>query len=243
MKTVWITGASGGIGNAAARLFAQNGYQVAAGYRSGRENAEALCDALRREGYAAEAFGADVTDPAAVAQTLRRIEDTFGGVDALVNNAGIAQQKLLTDMTDGEWRRMFAVNVDGVFYACRAVIPQMVRRQAGAIVNVSSVWGIRGASCEAAYSASKAAVIGLTKALAKELGPSGIRVNCVAPGVIDTPMNACFDAETMAALADETPLCRIGTPEEAAEAILFLASDRARFITGQTLSADGGFMV
>lgn len=243
MKTVWITGASGGIGNAAARLFASEGYQVAAGYCRGRDSAESLCDALREEGYAAEAFGADLRDPAAAPRTLRAIQETFGNVDVLVNNAGIAQQKLLTDMTDDEWRQMFAVNVDSVFYTCRTVIPQMVRRHAGAIVNVSSVWGIRGASCEAAYSASKAAVIGLTKALAKELGPSGIRVNCVAPGVIDTPMNACFDGETMAALADETPLCRIGTPQEAAEAIWFLASDRARFITGQTLSADGGFMV
>ena len=243
MRTVWITGASGGIGNAAARLFAQNGYQVAAGYCRGRESAESLCDALRREGYAVEPFGADLSDPAAAARTLRAIEAAFGGVDVLVNNAGVAQQKLLTDMTDEEWRRMFAVNVDSVFYTCRAVIPHMVRRQAGAIVNVSSVWGVRGASCEAAYSASKAAVIGLTKALAKELGPSGIRVNCVAPGVIDTPMNACHSADTMAALADETPLCRIGTSEEAAEAILFLASERARFITGQTLCADGGFMI
>ena len=243
MKTVWITGASGGIGNAAARLFAQAGYQVAVGYCRGRESAAALCEALRREGYAAEPFGADLRESAAVERTLREIEDTFGGVDVLVNNAGVAQQKLLTDMTDDEWRRMFAVNVDSVFYTCRAVIPQMVRRHAGSIVNVSSVWGVRGASCEAAYSASKAAVIGLTKALAKELGPSGIRVNCVAPGVIDTPMNACFDDGTMASLADETPLCRIGTPEEAAQAILFLASDRAGFITGQTLSADGGFAV
>lgn len=243
MKTVWITGASGGIGNAAARLFAQEGYQVAAGYCRGRESAEALCEELRRQGYTAEAFGADLTDPEEVRRTLRAIEAAFGGVDVLVNNAGIAQQKLLTDMTDDEWRRMFAVNTDSVFYTCRAVIPQMVRRHAGSIVNVSSVWGVRGASCEAAYSASKAAVIGLTKALAKELGPSGIRVNCVAPGVIDTPMNACFDAQTMASLAKETPLCRIGTSGEAAEAILFLASDRARFITGQTLCADGGFMV
>ena len=243
MKTVWITGASGGIGNAAARLFAQEGYQVAAGCCRGADRAGSLCRQLRQEGYAAEAFAADLTDPAAVAQTLRAIEQTFGGVDVLVNNAGVAQQKLLSDMTDDEWRHMFAVNTDSVFYCCRAVIPQMVRRKAGSIVNVSSVWGVRGASCEAAYSASKAAVIGLTKALAKELGPSGIRVNCVAPGVIDTPMNKCFDSATMASLADETPLCRIGTPEEAAEAIVFLASDRARFLTGQTLCADGGFMV
>ena len=161
----------------------------------------------------------------------------------LVNNAGIAQQTLLTDVTDAQWRRMFAVNVDSAFYCCRAVIPHMVRQKSGRIINVSSVWGVRGASCEAPYSASKAALIGLTKALAKELGPSGICVNCVAPGVIDTPMNACFDDGTMRQLADETPLCRIGTPEEAARAILFFASPAADFVTGQVLCADGGFMV
>ncbi|MBQ7545603.1 MAG: 3-oxoacyl-ACP reductase FabG [Clostridia bacterium] len=243
MKTVWITGASGGIGNAAARLFAQAGYQVAAGCFRGKERAETLCAALRSEGFAAEAFGADLTDSASVETAYRAIEAWCGGVDVLVNNAGIAQQKLLTDVTDEEWRRMFAVNTDAAFYCCRAVIPHMVRRQHGRIVNVSSVWGVRGASCEAPYSASKAALIGLTKALAKELGPSGITVNCVAPGVIDTPMNACFDDETMRALAGETPLCRIGTPEEAARAILFFASEEASFITGQTLCADGGFMV
>ena len=243
MKTVWITGASGGIGNAAARLFAQAGYQVAAGYCRGKERAETLCAALRSEGFAAEAFGADLTESASVEAAYRAIEARFGGVDVLVNNAGVAQQKLLTDVTDSEWRRMFAVNTDAAFYCCRAVIPHMVRQQYGRIVNVSSVWGVRGASCEAPYSASKAALIGLTKALAKELGPSGITVNCVAPGVIDTPMNACFDCETMRALAEETPLCRIGTPEEAARAILFFASEEASFVTGQTLCADGGFMV
>ena len=243
MKTVWITGASGGIGNAAARLFAKNGYRVAAGYCRGADNATALCDDLRREGFAAEAFGADLTQSAAVEETLRAIEARFGGVDVLVNNAGIAQQKLLTDVTDEEWRRMFAVNTDSAFYCCRAVIPHMVRQKYGRIINVSSVWGVRGASCETPYSASKAALIGLTKALAKELGPSGICVNCVAPGVIDTPMNACFDAQTMRQLADDTPLCRIGTPEEAARAILFFASPDADFVTGQVLCADGGFMV
>ncbi|MBQ7541289.1 MAG: 3-oxoacyl-ACP reductase FabG [Clostridia bacterium] len=243
MKTVWITGASGGIGNAAARLFAQEGYQVAAGYCRGEERAQALCGELRREGFAAQAFGADLTQSAAVEETLRAIEARFGGVDVLVNNAGIAQQTLLTDVTDAQWRRMFAVNVDSAFYCCRAVIPHMVRQKSGRIINVSSVWGVRGASCEAPYSASKAALIGLTKALAKELGPSGICVNCVAPGVIDTPMNACFDDGTMRQLADETPLCRIGTPEEAARAILFFASPAADFVTGQVLCADGGFMV
>ena len=243
MRTVWITGASGGIGNAAARLFAQEGYQVAAGYFRGAEHAQTLCAELRGAGFTAEAFGADLTDSASVGAAYRAIVSRFGGVDVLVNNAGIAQQKLLTDVTDDEWRRMFAVNTDAAFYCCRAVIPYMVRQQFGRIINVSSVWGVRGASCEAPYSASKAALIGLTKALAKELGPSGVTVNCVAPGVIDTPMNDCFDAETMRSLARETPLCRIGTPEEAAQAILFFASERASFVTGQMLCADGGFMV
>ena len=243
MRTVWITGASGGIGNAAARLFAQAGYQVAAGYCRGAACAEALCADLRAAGFAAEAFGADLTDSAAVGAVYRAVEARFGGVDVLVNNAGIAQQKLLTDVTDDEWRRMFAVNTDAAFYCCRAVIPYMVRRKSGRIINVSSVWGVRGASCEAPYAASKAALIGLTKSLAKELGPSGITVNCVAPGVIDTPMNRGFDAQTMRVLAEETPLCRIGTPEEAAQAILFFASEGASFVTGQTLCADGGFMV
>lgn len=243
MKTVWITGASGGIGNAAARLFAQNGYRVAASYCHGAAACESLCAALRDADCAAYAFQTDVTDSRSVEATLHAIEAQLGGVDVLVNNAGIAQQKLFGDLTDDDWRRMFAVNTDGVFYCCRAVIPHMVHQKSGRIINVSSVWGVRGASCEVHYSASKAAVIGLTRALAKELGPSGICVNCVAPGVIDTPMNACFDADTMRALADETPLCRIGTPEEAARAILFFAGEGADFVTGQVLCADGGFMV
>lgn len=243
MKTVWITGASGGIGNAAARLFAEEGYRVAVGYFRGEERAQELCRELQSKGCTAEPFGADLSDPVAAGAALRAIEVRFGGVDVLVNNAGAAHQALLTDVTDDEWRRIFAVNVDSAFYCCRAVIPHMVRQQSGRIINVSSVWGVRGASCEAPYSAAKAALIGLTKALAKELGPSGVCVNCVAPGVIDTPMNACHDEATLRALAQETPLCRIGTPQEAAEAIVFLASEKASFITGQILCADGGFMV
>jgi 3-oxoacyl-[acyl-carrier protein] reductase len=169
--------------------------------------------------------------------------DKFCQLDILVCNAGTAKQELLSDMTDEEWRRIFSVNIDGVFFSCRAVIPHFVHNKAGRIITVSSVWGLTGASCEAAYSASKAAVIGLTRALAKELGPSGITVNCVAPGVIATEMNAGFEPAVMDALREETPLGILGTPADVAESILFFASDRARFITGQVLSPNGGLVI
>lgn len=243
MKTALITGASGGIGQAAARLFAQNGYNVAVVYCHGAERANALCAHLKADGFRAEPFYADVASESDVQALFCAVRQMFGGVDVLVNNAGIAQQKLFTDITDAEFERMFAVNVGGVFHCCREAIPYMVHQKAGKIINISSVWGVRGASCEVHYSASKAAVIGLTKALAKELGPSGICVNCIAPGVIDTPMNACFDEKTMAELADDTPLMRLGTPEDVAQAIYFLASPASDFITGQVLCTDGGFIV
>lgn len=243
MSTVLVTGASGGIGQAAARLFAQKGYKVAVGCSSGTDRAAAICADITANGGIAAPFCADVADETAVREMFRAVEKSFGGVDVLVNNAGIAQQKLFTDITDADFDRMFGVNVHGVFHCCREAIPYMVHRKQGRIINVSSMWGIRGASCEVHYSASKAAVIGLTKALAKELGPSGITVNCVAPGVIDTPMNKSFDADTMQALREETPLERIGTPEDVAAAILFFASPEASFITGQILCADGGFAV
>lgn len=243
MRTVLITGASGGIGLATARLFAQKGYNVAVHYNSGEEKAKEICSALRQEGFVAEPFCADVGDSAQVKAMFRSVEERLGFVDVLVCNAGIAQQKLFTDITDEEFRRMFSVNVDGVFYCCREAIPHMVHEKSGRIINISSIWGVRGASCEVHYSASKAAVIGLTKALAKELGPSGITVNCIAPGVIDTPMNACFDDTVMEELREETPLCRIGTPEDVAKAVWFFASEDADFITGQVLCADGGFIV
>ncbi|MBQ3150066.1 MAG: SDR family oxidoreductase [Clostridia bacterium] len=241
--TVLITGASGGIGKAVARLFAQKGYNVAIGYNRGKDSAEALCRELCDSGYSAKAFCADVSDSSAVREMFKRINEAFGGVDVLVNNAGIAQQKLFTDITDEDFDRMFSVNVKGVFNCCREAIPYMVNRKNGRIINVSSVWGISGASCEVHYSASKAAVIGLTKALAKELGPSGICVNCVAPGVIDTPMNSCFDSDTMTSLKEETPLMKIGTPDDVAKAVMFFASEDSSFVTGQVLCTDGGFIV
>ncbi len=233
MKRVLITGASRGIGAACARLFAKSGYDVIINYNNSKE--EAL--RLARE-IGAETIRADVSSSA-------QVDDMFkaaGEVNILVNNAGISGFYMLDAMSDDEWNKMIGVNLNGVFYCTRAVLPQMLRRKSGAIVNVSSMWGICGSSCEAAYSASKAGVIGLTKALAKEVGPSGIRVNCVAPGAIDTDMNKKLGGDAIKELCEETPLGRLGSPEEVARAILFLADDDG-FITGQVLSPNGGHVI
>jgi len=242
-QTALITGASRGIGAATARLLARRGYAVALNYCHGRAAAFALAEELEREGCTVLPVRADVSDPEQVRAMVDTVLDKFCQLDTLLCNAGVSRFGLLSEMTDEEWRNIFAVNVDGVFHCCRAVIPHFVHRKAGKIVTVSSMWGQVGASCEAAYSASKAAVIGLTKALAKELGPSGITVNCVAPGVIDTQMNAHLGPDTLAELAGETPLGRIGTPGEAAKAIAFLCSPEAGFITGQVLGVNGGFII
>ena len=243
MKTVLITGASRGIGAATARLFAQNGYAVAINYRTDKAGAEALVKEIAAVGGDAFAICADVADATAVEEMVNTVSTRFGQIDVLIHNAGIAHQALLTDTTPQEWHRVMGIHLDGAYHCCRAVVPQMVRRHAGRILTVSSMWGEVGASCEVAYSAAKAGLIGFTKALAKELGPSGVTVNCVAPGVIDTAMCASFDEPTRTALADETPLGRLGTPEDVAHALLFLASEEASFITGQVLGVNGGFVV
>jgi len=247
-KTVLITGGSGAIGSAIAEKFYKNGYNVAIQYFKGEERANALVAILREntDGYRGgefASFRADLRNSADVKAMFADIRAQLGEVDVLVNNAGIGKQILFTDITDDLWRDVFSVNVDGAFYCCREAIPHMVHEKQGRIINISSIWGITGASCEVHYSATKAALIGLTKALAKELGPSGITVNCVAPGVIDTEMNAHLPAEVMEGLAEETPLCRIGTPEDIASSVYFLASDDASFITGQVLSPNGGFVI
>ena len=184
----------------------------------------------------------DVADEAAVARLFAAVRERFGPVDVLVNNAGVAlPQQLLTDCSTADWDRLFAVNVRGAFLCCRAALPDMVRRQRGSIVNISSVWGVVGGSCETPYSASKAALIGLTRALAKEVAPSGVRVNCVAPGYIETEMNAALSEADRAAIRQETPLGVPGAPEDVAAAVAFLALEESRFITGQVLRCDGGW--
>lgn len=233
-KNVLITGASGGIGQAIAAEFARQGYGVAMHYHTHREQAEALAEKI-----GAIVFQADVSQEEQVEAMFARAEEAFGFIDVLVNNAGISWHGLLTDMTLAQWEQVFAVNTRSVFLCCRRALPPMIRKKQGAIINISSIWGRQGASCEAAYSASKAAVIGLTQALAQEEGPSGIRANCIAPGVIATPMNGNLGPASLAALAEDTPLQRIGTPQEVAHAALFLAENT--FITGQTLGVDGGF--
>jgi len=242
-KTVLITGASRGIGKATARLFAEEGYNVIINYLHSYEQAQALCAELAAKGCHALAVRADVAEWPQVNSMFEQAAHRFGAIDVLINNAGIGQQKLFTEITSEEWQRMLAVNLTGVFNCCKAVLPAMIERKHGKIINVSSIWGIVGASCEVHYSATKAGVIGLTKALAKELGPSNIQVNCVAPGVIDTEMNALLDESDKSAICEETPLMRIGTVEDVAQAIFFLASEKSDFFTGQVLSPNGGFVI
>ena len=244
MRYVLITGASGGIGAAIAEAFARAGYGLVLHYHKGEDRARALAARLT-ENYSVPALPcqADLSDTDAVNAMFARATAECGFIDTVVNNAGIAQQKLFTDLSDADWDRMINVNLSGTFRTCRAALPEMIRRKQGTIINVSSMWGQVGASCEVAYSAAKAGVIGLTKALAKEVAPSGITVNCIAPGAIRTPMLDCFTEEDLAALAEETPVGRIGTPEDVAASAVFLASEGARFITGQVLGVNGGFVI
>lgn len=242
-QTALITGSSRGIGAACAKRFAKAGYNVMVHYNTNRAKSEAICRDILVDGGRAACFGADISDPVQAAALVKATENTFGTVDVLINNAGIALYKMFCDTTPSDWNHIFSVNVNGMVYVTQAVLPGMVHQKAGKIVNLSSMWGITGGSCEVAYSASKAAVIGFTKALAKELGPSGILVNCVAPGVVETEMNAALDEETRKALTDETPLEKIAHPDEIAEAVYFLASPQNTFTTGQVLSPNGGMVI
>ncbi len=243
MKTVLITGASRGIGRTTAKKFAERGYCVAINFYKSREAAENLRDEILSQGGCAEVFCADVSDSGQVEKMVDEINRKFGDIGVLVNNAGIApKQGLFTDFSEDTVKKVFETDIFGMMNCTRMVIPQMVKNKCGRIVNISSVWGICGGSCEVIYSSAKAAVIGFTKALAKELAPSGINVNCVAPGFIDTDMNAHLSQEDRRAFCEEVPLGKIGTAEEVAESVLFLSSDAASYITGQVLTVDGGLV-
>lgn len=242
-KTAVITGGTRGIGRACAYAFARAGYRIAAIYLKNDAVAETLKNELRRLGTDCEVYRCDVADYAAAEEICGLILRRFGHVDVLVNNAAISEIKMFNDITEADWDRMFAVNVKGAYNFCSQLVPDMISRKSGNIINVSSMWGVTGASCEVHYSASKAALIGFTKALAKELGLSGIRVNCVAPGVIDTEMNSGLDEETRKVLQEEIPLARIGSAQEVASAILFLVGEGASYITGQVISPNGGMVI
>ena len=245
MKNVLITGGTGGIGTAMCVAFAQTGRNVAVHYNKSRKKADNLVGVLRDSyGVNAIAVQANVADRPSVNAMFDEIDSELGGVDILVNNAGIAQQKLFTELTQDDWKAMLGTDLDGVFNCTQEALKRfMLPNHQGVILNISSMWGQVGASCEAHYSAAKAGVIGLTKALAKELGLSNIRVNCIAPGVVMTDMMKDFDDRTIRDLKEETPLNVLGTPKDIADAAVFLCSDRAKFITGQVLGVNGGYII
>lgn len=242
-KIALVTGASRGIGRETALLMSKNGYTVAVNYNNSKEMAENLVTEIKQSGNDAFAIKADVSVYNEVNCMVDFIINNYGKIDVLVNNAGISKQILFTDIKELQWDKMFDVNVKGVFNCCSCVVPSMISRKYGKIINISSIWGLTGASCEVHYSASKAAVIGFTKALAKELGPSGINVNCIAPGVILTDMNSMLDECTINELKSETPLRSIGSAIDVANAVLFLADDKSSFITGQVISPNGGYVI
>ena len=240
-RVALITGSSRGIGRATAERLAREGYSVCINYIEREDKAGELAEKLKAEGFQAMSFQADVSSKEQVNAMVSAVKETFGPVSLLVNNAGVAGQALFQDVSDEMWERYFSVNLNGARNTIKAVLPDMIHQKSGVIINVSSIWGLHGASCEVTYSCTKHALIGLTRSLAMELAPSNIRVNCVAPGVIDTDMVQVLGQDTLTELAQQTPLGRLGTPEDIANAIYFMASDEASFITGQVLVSDGGF--
>ena len=238
MANVFITGGSRGIGAEAVRQFTSAGHRVVFTYF----RSELEADALRQE-TGAVPVRCDVKHPDSVKIAVDKATAVLGQIDVLICNAAVADYGLITDMDVSRWEEVINTDLSGVFYCVRNVLPAMISRKSGCVITVGSMWGEVGASCEAAYSAAKAGVIGLTKALAKEVGPSGIRVNCVSPGMIDTDMNASVSEEAVKVMVDETPLCRTGDPADVARVMMFLASDDAAFITGQVLSVNGGLVI
>lgn len=241
-KAALITGSSRGIGRAEAVRLAEDGYAVCINYIEREDKAQELVNDLTSRGFDAMCFKADVSRSDEVMDMVKAVRESLGQITLLVNNAGISKQCLFQDMTEDYWRRMFDVNINGAFNTIKAVLPDMLHEHAGCIINTASIWGQHGGSCEVAYSATKHAVVGLTRALAQELAPSNIRVNCVAPGVINTDMVKILGDDIKEMLIDETPIGRIGEPEDIAAVVSFLASDAASFITGQVITSDGGFI-
>lgn len=240
MKIAFISGASGGIGNATVKKFIENGYYVIGQYNTDYESVESLVKDYPENFFAVQC---DLNNVEQLNKTIADLNKSFKHIDVVVNNAGTALYKLITETTESEWDTLFSVNVKSAYIINNFALKSMINNGKGKIVNVSSIWGFSGASMEVAYSASKSALIGYTKALAKELAPSGINVNCVCPGVIDTKMNARLTKEELLEIKGETPLGRIGRPEEVAELIWFLSSEKSDFITGQVITIDGGFVL
>jgi 3-oxoacyl-[acyl-carrier protein] reductase len=238
MKTVLITGGSRGIGRAMVELFSKEGYKVAFTYKKSENEAKSLAEAT-----GAVAIKADSAVESDVIYAVKVAREALGDIECLINNAGISSFSLFTDLTLDDWDNCLRVNLTGAFLYSKAVIPSMISKKRGFIINVSSIWGLVGSSCEVHYSTTKAALIGMTKALAKELGPSGIRVNAIAPGVIATDMNLAVSEDALNELRDETPLMNIGVPEDVARAALFLANDSSSFITGEVMNVSGGYVV
>jgi 3-oxoacyl-[acyl-carrier protein] reductase len=243
MKKVIVTGASGGIGKEIAKNFASNGYQTICFYNSNKDGVKEL----ENWAFLSNIKGAiypvkvNLSSPVSISNAYKKLIEKFKSIDVLVNNAGISLTKLITDTSLEEWNKVFDINMKSVFLLTNLVLEQMISKKNGKIINISSMWGVHGASMEVAYSASKSALIGYTKALAKEVGPSNINVNCVCPGLIDTKMNAHLSKEELSSLVDCTPLSRIGTPKDVANLVTFLASESANFITGECITIDGGF--
>lgn len=242
-KTAIITGSSKGIGAATAILFAQKGYNVVITYNESYESATLLARSLSANGFSVTAQKLNVANRLEAELLVKETLYKYGSIDVLVNNAGVAYQGLITQTDEVEYDRILNTNLKGTFNCCKAVTPIMVRQQSGKIINISSMWGETGASCEVAYSASKAGVIGLTKALAKELAPSGITVNAVTPGLIETSMNTNLTVEELNEFVESIPLGRMGTADEVAQAVYFLASENADYITGQILGVNGGYVI
>lgn len=237
-KNVFIVGGSRGIGAEAVRQFTSAGHDVVFTYHKSEIEADAL-----RQQTGAIPVRCDVQHPDSVRIAVEKAASVLGQIDVLICNAGIADFGLITELEISRWDEIISTDLSGVFYCIKYVLPSMISRKSGCVITVASMWGQVGASCEAAYSAAKAGVIGLTKAVAKEAGPSGVRANCISPGMIDTDMNASVDERAVRAMEEETPLCRTGSPSEVAKAMVFLASDDASFITGQVIGVNGGLII